>query len=238
MAEMTEKRRTVGIIAAMKIEAERIISAMENTSVKIVSGMIFTSGEIGGVKCAVAVCGIGKVFAAVCAQTMILEYSPDVIINTGVAGTLTDRLSIGDIIVADRLVQHDMDTSALGDPVGMISGINMIYLPCDAGFSGKLLKTAVESGAHCISGTIASGDRFVCDSEDKKRISDLFGASACEMEGAAIAQVCCINGTPCCVMRAISDGGDEEAQTDYPTFAKMAAERGANVVTEAVKSLF
>ena len=235
---MTRKTKTVGIIAAMKTEAERIISAMDNTSVKIISGMVFTSGEISGVRCAVAVCGIGKVFAAVCAQTMILEYSPDVIINTGVAGTLTDRLSIGDIIVAGRTVQHDMDTSALGDPVGMISGINIVYLPCDAGFSEVLLSAAEKSGANCISGTVASGDRFVCDSGDRKRISDLFGASACEMEGAAIAQVCYINGTPCCVMRAISDGGDEDAQTDYPTFAKMAAERGANVVIDAVKSLF
>lgn len=235
---MSEKAKTVGIIAAMKIEAENIIAAMDNTSVRTVSGMEFTCGELCGVRCAVAVCGIGKVFAAVCTQTMILEYSPDVIINTGVAGTLTDRLSIGDIIVADRLVQHDMDTSALGDPVGMISGINIVYLPCDIGFSEVLLKTAAASGAHCISGTIASGDRFVSDSEDKRRITDLFGASACEMEGAAIAQVCYINSTPCCVMRAISDGGDEAAQIDYPTFAKMAAERGAKTVIAAVKSLF
>ena len=115
---MTGKTKTVGIIAAMKTEAERIISAMENTSVKIISGMVFTSGEISGVRCAVAVCGIGKVFAAVCAQTMILEYSPDVIINTGVAGTLTDRLSIGDIIVAGRTVGQRPGNSGVDYHVG------------------------------------------------------------------------------------------------------------------------
>ena len=231
---MTGKTKTVGIIAAMKTEAERIISAMENTSVKIISGMVFTSGELSGVRCAVAVCGIGKVFAAVCAQTMILEYSPDVIINTGVAGTLTDRLSIGDIIVAGRTVQHDMDTSALGDPVGMISGINIVYLPCDAGFSEVLLSAAEKSGANCISGTVASGDRFVCDSGDRKRISDLFGASACEMEGAAIAHTCHIAGVPFVVVRAISDKADDSGNVDYPTFERAAAAHCASIVLAAL----
>ncbi len=222
---------TVGIIAAMKIEAEDIISAMTDKSERKISGIRFCAGKLYGVRCVTAVCGIGKVFAAVCTQTMIMEYAPDLIINTGVAGTLTEKLSIGDIIIADRTVQHDMDTSALGDPVGMISGINLVYLPCSGEYS-ELLMAASEDleGVKRIRGTVASGDRFMCDSAEKKRVASLFEASACEMEGASVAQVCYINGVPCCVMRAVSDGGDESASVDYPVFAKAAAERSAAVM--------
>ncbi len=222
---------TVGVIAAMKMEAEDIISAMTDITEREISGIRFCTGKLYGINCVTAVCGIGKVFAAVCAQTMILEYAPDLIINTGVAGTLTEKLSIGDIIIADKLVQHDMDTSALGDPVGMISGINLVYLPCSGEYS-ELLMTAAEDldRVKRLRGTIASGDRFMCDSTEKKRVSSLFGAAACEMEGASIAQVCYINNLPCCVMRAISDGGDESASVDYPAFAKAAAEKSASVI--------
>ena len=69
------------------------------------------------------------------------------------------------------------------------------------------------------------------DSGDKQRIVDRFGAIACEMEGAAIGQVCYVNAVPCAVMRAISDGGEEAASIDYPTFAKMAAARAVEAIT-------
>lgn len=227
---MRKDERIVGVIAAMQIEAEDLVSAMTEVREERIGGMLFRAGRLNGIGCVIAVCGIGKVFAAICAQTMILRYAPALILNTGVAGTLTDRLSIGDVIVGERLVQHDMDTSALGDPVGMISGINRVYLPCSEEYSALLLRAAREEGLSPLSGTIASGDRFMSDSAEKQRIVGRFGAMACEMEGAAIGQTCFVNDVPCCVMRAISDGGDEAAAIDYPTFAKTAAKRGASVV--------
>ena len=120
-----------GIIGAMKIEIEALNAQMENRQTKTVSGIEFTSGTLCGREVVTAVCGIGKVFAAMCAQTMILLYSPDRIINTGVAGSLSTKLNIGDIAVSDFVVEHDMDTSPLGDPVGMISGINIVDIPAD-----------------------------------------------------------------------------------------------------------
>lgn len=222
---------SVGIIAAMTVEAEGICSSMTETSEKEVSGIKFVVGRLHGINAVVAVCGVGKVFAAICAETMILEFSPDLIINTGVAGTLTDKLSIGDIAIADKLVQHDMDTSPLGDPVGMISGINLVYLPTSEKYSALLLEATKKLGTkNCLVGTIASGDKFISDTDEKKRIVSLFDACACEMEGAAIAQVCYVNNTPCCVMRAISDGSDENASLDFPTFVKESAERGSAVI--------
>lgn len=232
---MKNKELMVGIIAAMKIEADGIIASMEEVCVTNVSGMDFYLGKLNGIKCVVAVSGIGKVFAAVCTQTMILKFAPDFIINTGVAGAVSSEISIGDIVIAKKLVQHDVDTSALGDPVGMISGINTIYFPCDEKISEALFKCAgLFEDRKCVFGTVASGDQFICNKEDKKRISNLFSATACEMEGASIAHVCYINKTPFCVMRVISDGGDEAASFDYSAFALSAANCGINII----KSLF
>ena len=121
----------IGIIGAMHIEVETVKSLMENKVSETVSGMEFVSGTLFGRKIVVAVCGIGKVAAAMCAQTMILKYSPECIINTGVGGSLDPELHICDVVIAESLVQHDMDTSPLGDPVGLISGINIVNIPCD-----------------------------------------------------------------------------------------------------------
>lgn len=223
---MQNPNKPIGIIAAMQIEAEGILAKMTDVTVETISHIAFSSGKLHGHPCVVAVCGIGKVFAALCAQTMILRYEPRLILNTGVAGSLSDALTIGDIAIAETLVQHDMDTSALGDPVGLISGINVVHLPCDEEASQSLAACAASlEGVSVKRGVIAAGDKFMSDAAEKQRIASLFGAVACEMEGAAIGQVCYVNQVPCAVMRAISDGGDEAAAIDYPTFAKMAAER-------------
>lgn len=221
----------IGIIGAMKIEVDALKAAMTDTQTHTVSGIDFVSGTLQGRRVVVAQCGIGKVFAAVCAQTMILTYAPRVIINTGVAGTLTSALSIGQVALADRLVQHDMDTTALGDPAGLVSGINVVYFPTDAGVTACLADCVSQEGVKSITGTVVSGDQFICTSSAKARITSTFeNCIACEMEGAAIAHVCYINQTPCAILRAISDGGDEEASDDYPTFCRKAAATAIRVL--------
>jgi len=215
----------IGIIAAMNVEMESLRSHMENTETDVISGIKFVRGSLEGKEVVTAVCGIGKVFAAMCAQAMIMHYTPECIINTGVAGTLTDKLDIGAIAVSSAVVQHDMDTSALGDPVGLISGINKIELPSDRLISGRLSACAKVMGIKTETGVIASGDQFVASSERKAFIVERFKAIACEMEGAAIGQVCYANKVPFCVLRAISDSADGSSHMDYPTFVKMAAEQ-------------
>ena len=220
----------IGIIAAMNVEMESLRSHMKDTKTEVVSGVTFVSGMLEGREVVTAVCGIGKVFAALCAQTMILKYAPDCIINTGVAGTLTDALDIGSIAVSSALVQHDMDTSAIGDPVGLISGINIIEIPADKALCEKLSACADEMDVKTLTGIIASGDQFVASAERKAFITGQFGAIACEMEGAAIGQVCYVNKVPFCVLRAISDSADGSSHMDYPVFAKMAAEQSVKLL--------
>lgn len=220
----------IGIIGAMRIEVEALWADMTDKKSENISGIDFVSGKLYGVDAVVAQCGIGKVFAATCAQTMVLCYGVDTIINTGVAGTLSSELSVGDIAVSSACVQHDMDTSPLGDPVGLISGINIVEIPADLSLCDKVCRAARSLGINCRAGVIASGDCFVSSKDKKKYIVDTFLALACEMEGAAIAQVCYINNVNFVVIRAISDSADGSAEMDYSEFSKLAAARSAKVV--------
>lgn len=226
------KHDLTGIICAMQLEMDGLRAQMTDTVSETVSGIEFVRGTLCGAPVVTAVCGVGKVFAALCAQTMILRYAPARLINTGVAGSLSPALTIGNIAIARDVVQHDMDTSPLGDPVGLLSGINIVHIPADPALGEALEASAAACGLTVRRGTIATGDQFISSGEQKSRIRDSFDAIACEMEGGAIGHVCYVNGIPFAVLRAISDGGDEEASMDYPTFARMAAENSVRVLTD------
>lgn len=228
--EMKTKTKRIGIIGAMKCETDALKALMTCTMTETISGIEYVSGSLSGVHAVVATCGVGKVAAAVCAQTMILRYAPSAIINTGVAGSLSENLGVLDVAVSENTVEHDMDTTALGDPAGLISGLNIIKIPADLKLSKIASETAEGLGIKSILGTVASGDSFVCDANVKKRIHDNFGAIACEMEGASIGHVCYMNETPFVVIRAISDGGDDEAAMTYDKFAPIAAENSVKII--------
>ncbi len=224
--------KLIGIIGAMDIEVDGLVSSMRNITTKEISGVIFYTGTIENTQVVVAKCGIGKVFASICAQTMIMEYHPDVIINSGVAGTLTKELKVLDVAIAGNVVQHDMDTSAIGDPKGLISGINVIYIDANKEAVKCIENVCKELGFNSKTGTIASGDKFIAQNSDKEFIKTEFGAIACEMEGASIGQVCYINKVPFGIIRAISDG--EGAEMDYQTFAPLAAKQSIEIVKKFI----
>lgn len=205
----------IGIIGAMDKEIEAISNLMEDKKIETISGIDYITGKAHGKEIVLAKCGIGKVFAAVCAQTMIIKYSPEIIINTGVAGGLAEGFGLADIAIADSVCQYDMDTTPIGDPLGLISGINMIYFESDKDFVADIEKCMKKLDINFKKGVIASGDAFVSDSVKKKHIVDSFNAIACEMEGGSIGHVCYINNTKFGVLRAISDNGDENASEDY-----------------------
>ena len=222
----------IGIIGAMQTEVELLISKIENAKTERISGIDFVSGKLMAREVVIAKCGIGKVFAALRAQTMILKYNVEALINTGVGGAISNELNIADIAVSDFVVQHDMDTSALGDPVGLISGLNIVKIPADKNICDDFYNSAKQKGTVCKIGTIASGDLFVSGSEKKKYLADTFGAIVCEMEGAAIGQVCYVNSVPFCIVRAVSDKADGSSSMDYMTFVDIAAKMNAEIVLE------
>lgn len=227
----------IGLIGAMSVEMEAIKALMANRQDAEVSGITFSTGTIQGKEVVAAVCGIGKVFAGICAQTMILKYAPELVINVGVAGTLTADLGIADIAVADNMVEHDMDTSPIGDPLGLISGINIIQIPCDEKLVKTISQCVTELGFGTKTGTIASGDQFVVDAARKEFIVKEFNGIACEMEGAAIGQVCYVNKVPFGVIRAISDSADNQSHMDYPEFVKVAAANSTKVIERLLQEL-
>ena len=229
-------RADIGIIGAMDGEVKAIIAGLENRSEELVSGIKFYTGTMFGKNVVVAKCGIGKVFAAMCAEAMIIKYSPRLVVNTGVGGAIDKSLRPLDIVFATRLVQHDMDTSPLGDPKGLISGINRVYFDTDPRATEILAKACDSMSIKHMTGTVASGDRFIALREDKERILSDFGAAACEMEGAAIAHVAFVNDTPCAVVRAISDSADGDASMDYMSFLGRAEEISTRLTLSLIEN--
>lgn len=220
----------IGIIGAMQTETAAIIAEMKNKNEETISGVRFVRGEWCGKEVVVATCGVGKVFAALCAEAMILTYRPDCIINSGVAGALDDRLHLLDLVIGEQVVQHDMDTSPLGDPKGLLSGINRVTLPADTALADALERAAATMEVRSLRGTVASGDQFIADDAKRAFIRSTFGAACCEMEGASIGHVCYVNQVPFVVLRAISDGAADDAKMDYPAFVVKAAERSINIL--------
>ena len=225
----------IGIIGAMQIEVDNLKKHLTDTTEEVVSGVTFTSGRVDGVEVVAAVSGVGKVFAAICAEAMILTYKVDCVINIGVAGTLCDELGVMDVAIADKVVQHDMNTSALGDPVGLLSGLNEVFLPADQRLVQGIEKVVEAKGIQHKVGTIATGDLFLCKNSTKENLHKHFGAIAGEMEGGSIGHVCYVNKVPFAILRSISDG--KGAEMDYQTFAVKAAQVGIEIILDYIKSV-
>ena len=145
----------IGIIGAMDVEVNDLVARLENRKSETISGITFHSGVLLGKRVVIAKCGIGKVFAATCAEAMIIKYAPCLIINSGVGGALAKNLTTGDIVIADKLCQHDMDTSPIGDPVGLVSGINKIWFETDP----RARKILFDAADLCVAVVILNGDR-------------------------------------------------------------------------------
>ena len=227
----------IGIIGAMQAEVSTLCASLTEHTVECHSGTDYHLGYLDGTPVVIARSGIGKVAAAVTAQTMLLLYRPSLLINTGVGGALSKSLHIGDVVISSEALEYDMDTSPLGDPVGFLSGIDRITLPADDAAICAARAAAEALGVRAHVGTVATGDRFVASPEEKARILAEFPtALACEMEGGAIAHTAYLSGTPFLILRAISDSADGSAHMDYPTFVAGAADVSARIVRRFVSA--
>lgn len=225
--------KTIGIIGAMEIEIEEIRNKMSHYETVMIAGMPFFKGRLGSTEVVLAKCGIGKVYAAACTQAMILNFQPDYIMNIGVCGGLSKSLSTGDIILGEKVVQYDMDTTAVGDPVGLISGINKIYFDCSDAMNLRFESIIKDKGIHYQKGVVATGDRFINDSGLVAWLVKEFDAIAGDMESGAIGHVCYINEVPFGILRSMSDSGDENSDADYKSSLDYAAKTTA-VIVEAL----
>lgn len=226
----------LGIIGAMDVEVEAIKSKITDKTTAPIAGIDFVTGYIENVMVTVAQCAPGKVNAALCTQAMIDHFDIDKIINVGVACSLNKAVVIKNLVIATDVCQYDIDITALGEPRGFINGLNTIKIETDPILSEQLARTAINSGEIIHRGTVASGDTFISSTALKQDIAASFNALCGEMEGGAIGQVCAANHVPFAVLRSISDGGDENALLDYPTFKKIAADLSAALLAKFIQT--
>jgi methylthioadenosine nucleosidase (EC 3.2.2.16) len=220
-----------GIIGAMDEEVNSLKAALDDKRVSTVAGMEFCEGRLDGADVVVVKCSVGKVNAAACTQILIDRFGVDRVINTGVAGSLDAAIDIGDIVVSTEAVQHDMDVTALGYARGEIPYSEKWVFPADEEMRAQALEAvkAAAPGVHAFEGRVSSGDQFIASHGQKDSILSSVGGLCCEMEGAAIAQVCSLNGTPFVIIRAISDKADDSEEMSYAEFAQAAAENCAAI---------
>ena len=228
----------LGIIGAMEQEVETLLAEMTEKSSAVIAGSTFYEGKLCNLDVVVVQCGIGKVNAALCVQTLCTKYGITHAVNTGIAGSLCADLDIGDLIVSKDAMYHDFDCVHFGYPYGKVPGMDVISFPADE----NMVKLAYEAAntihpGHVTLGRVASGDQFVADQTLKDRIIANTKGLCTEMEGAAIAQTAYRNNIPFVILRAISDKADNSAQMDYPTFEKQAAHRCAAVTMKLAAAL-
>lgn len=227
----------LGIIGAMDEEVARLKSMIEGLEIVDKCGMSFYKGQIEKTDVVVVKCGVGKVNAAMCTQSLIDEFSVDAIINTGIAGSLDADIDIGDIVFATDTVEHDMDVSALGYKPGIIPDTELSVFKTDEYLLdiAKASVAAADIDVRVFDGRVVSGDQFIWSKEKKSWLVDTFGGRCTEMEGAAIGHVSALNKVPYLVVRAISDKADDSAEMDYPTFAAKAIDNSVKMMTEIIK---
>ena len=222
----------IGIIGAMEEEVSILKEAMEIEETVSYASMDFCKGKLCGKDVVIVRSGIGKVNAGICAQILVDKFGVSMLINTGIAGSLDAQIDIGDMVISTDCVEHDMDASIFGDPVGQVPRMDTFSFPADPVLVGKALAANEEANPDIktFAGRIVSGDQFVSSSEVKDRLVNLFGAKCTEMEGAAIAHAAYLNKVSCVIIRAISDKADNSATMDYPTFEKKAIEHSVRLM--------
>ena len=229
----------LGIIGAMEEEVETLLSLMEDKKEFQKAGSRFYDGSLEGLPVTVVQCGVGKVNAALCAQILCDCFGVTHLVNTGIAGSLCADLDIGDLVVSQDAMYHDMDAVAFGYPMGKVPGMDVTAFPADDALIGYAFAAAeAVNPGHTKIGRVASGDQFVASREVKERIIDITKALCTEMEGTAIAQTAYRNQLPFVILRAISDKADDSAEMDYPSFECLAAHRCAAVAQALAKQLW
>ena len=224
--------KKIGLVYAMEGELESLLQGSGACKMETIAGVPFYAIAPGIVAIAG---GIGKVNIAMATQLLIQRYGPDLILNAGVAGAMED-LPVGTVVLAEQFVQHDMDTSAVGDPVGFVSTVNTVDFPCDlVELAAQLLK---RMHVKHLRGKVATGDWFATDCERARWIQKTFQPMLCEMEGAAIAQVCLRNEVPFLALKSVSDRlFSEKQQDEYFNFPQAMAKLNEIVLPLAQRLL-
>ncbi len=225
---MSHKKK-IGLLVAMQKEARGIINGLSSVKEVQYKGITFTVGNCGDREVVVALAGIGKVNAAFTTAIMIERFGVQAVVNTGIAGGVGKLAPLTPLAVTS-VCQHDSDTTALGDPIGLISGINKVYFDADK----EIVEAIVKCADNAVCGRVATGDQFIANSQLAKSLAHTFEAVACDMECGAVAQVCYLSDVPFGALKVISDSAEDGAELTYEELSTKACEINANTILKVL----
>lgn len=228
----------IAVIGAMEEEVELLRKEIENPETKTIANSEFTSGTYKNHEIVLLKSGIGKVNAAMTTSILLSEYKPDYVINTGSAGGYDPNLEVGAIVISHEVRYHDVDVTAFGYEIGQVP-----QLPASFKADEQLMKLAEDAvheiGEHqAATGLIATGDIFMHDPAKVEQVRMHFPQmKACEMEAAAVAQVCHQFEVPFVVIRALSDIAGKESSISFDEFLPIAAKHSTQIVLNVIEKL-
>jgi len=218
----------IGIIVAEEKELNAVKEIMTNIEEINIYEKIFYKGLIENKNVVVVKSNVGKVNSARSCQILIDKFNPNLVINVGTAGSVDNTLEIGDVVVANALVQYDFDVTPFGRKLGEIENIGECIK-----VNNNLLN--LFDGMDVTIGCIASGDKFIVNTEEKNNIRNIFNALCVEMEGASIAQVCYLDNIPFLVIRSITDKLDGSSKVDFEEFLEISSKNAASILKTILK---
>ncbi|ADN08837.1 5'-methylthioadenosine/adenosylhomocysteine nucleosidase [Sulfurimonas autotrophica] len=227
---------TLAIMGAMSEEIAPILERVGEYKTTAYAGNTYYEASYKGINLVIAYSKIGKVFSTLTATTMCEHFGAQKLLFSGVAGAISPKLKVGDLIVATKLAQHDLDITAFGHPFGYVPE-GSVYVEADKELIALSKEVAVEMGKSVQEGIIATGDQFVADEKRKNWIGETFKADALEMEGASVAVVCDALDVPFFILRAISDAADMDASFSFDEFLETSAVESAEFVMKMVDKL-
>ncbi|MFT2111801.1 5'-methylthioadenosine/S-adenosylhomocysteine nucleosidase [Marinomonas sp. 2405UD68-3] len=226
----------VAIIGAMDEEVVLIKEWLSGVSCQTIADCEFYFGKLDGKDVVLLKSGIGKVNAAVSTSLLLSKFDPDKVINIGSAGGFDIELNVGDVVISDKVIHHDVDVTAFGYEMGQVPN-----MPVGFEADSELVKSAQSAIATLESvtakvGLIGTGDSFMSDSVRVQNVRETFPTlMAVEMEAAAVAQVCHKFGTPFVVVRALSDIAGKESSQSFESYLEMAAKNSSLMVRSMLK---
>ena len=228
--------KKIGIIFAMEEELETFKELVNIKNEYDIFDLHFFECEINNYDCIMVISGVGKVNAARTCQILIDNYGVDIIINIGVAGGVSTSLNVGDIVIGEKMVQHDFDITAFNHEKGYIPKIG-VYINSDD-YLVKLFCNVLENEEiNYQKGVIASGDIFCTEEVMSLKIARKFNALCVEMEGASIAQVCYLSHIPFIVIRSISDIPNNQNVITYEEFLESSSRIVSKVLLNIINNI-
>jgi adenosylhomocysteine/aminodeoxyfutalosine nucleosidase len=226
----------LAIMGAMQEEIEPLLAYFDNIKKTDFANNTYYEVNYKGLDIVIAYSKIGKVFSTLTASTMCEKFGCDMLLFSGVAGAINPKLKIGDLIVATKLAQHDLDITEFGHPHGYVPG-GSVYVDTDKRLREIAKEVADEKGVKLLEGIIATGDQFIANEDRKNFIANTFKADALEMEGASVAVVCDALDVPFLILRAISDSADMDAGFNFDEFLEKSAKNSADFLMKIVDKL-